>query len=392
MLDQRKLLKGIAIFLACYMIAALTWWTYSLLKYSQRDYQLSVEILDLESELLLKKVQMQFQIDSIADDTLFVKVNQMQWNNIDRSIHDFISKETQKFEVFSAYNPQLQILKIHCKIKNKLLGSINEKLEAKTRAWLGEGITIGILTLLVIGAMYIYIDRIIQFNQQKSNFLLAVTHELKTPIAATKLAIQTLVRNKNKETQERVLAISDQNMDRLSKLMERILLATQFESTLPIANKEWISVSKVVEMSLSYTQLTSDQVQNIVISKTHDFEIFCDPELLKTAFANLLSNGIKYCEKDSEALKIESFIQNGHYYTVFSDQGFGISPTERQRIFQKFYRIGNEKTRSRQGSGLGLYLVKSILQLHNANILVTNNNPKGSKFSIIYDSKQCKKI
>ncbi|MSP58274.1 MAG: HAMP domain-containing histidine kinase [Flavobacteriaceae bacterium] len=390
MIPQRKILKGVAIFLTCYMIAALTWWTYSLLKYSQRDYQLNKEILALESELLLKKVQMQFQIDSIADDTLFIKSNQTQCNHIDRSIHYFISKETQKFQVFSAYNPQLQILKIHLKIKNKLLGSINDKLEAKTRAWLGEGITIGILTLLVIGAMYIYIDRIIQFNQQKSNFLLAVTHELKTPIAAAKLAIQTLVRNKNKDKQERVLAISEQNMDRLSKLMERILLATQFESTLPRANKQWISVSKIVAMAISHAQFTSDQLQKIDISKTSDFEIFCDPEMVKIAFANILTNGIKYCEKDSESIKIESFIQNGQYHTEFSDQGFGISPSERLRIFQKFYRIGDEKTRSRQGSGLGLYLVKSILQLHSAHILVTNNHPKGSKFSIIYDSKQCK--
>lgn len=390
MVPQRKILKGTAIFLTCYMIAALTWWTYSLLKYSQRDYQLNKEILALERALFLKKIQVQFSIDSIAGNTLFVKANTRQYNDIAHSIHDFISRETTKLQVFSKYNSQLQSLEIHLEIKNKLLGLLNEKLEAKTRAWLGEGITIGILTLLVIGAMYVYIDRIIQFNQQKSNFLLAVTHELKTPIAAAKLAIQTLVRNKNKDKQERVLAISEQNMDRLSKLMERILLATQFESTLPKANKQWISVSEVVAMAIRYAQFTSDQLQKIDILRSPDFEIFCDPEMVKIAFANILTNGIKYCEKDSEAIKIESFVQNGQYHTEFSDQGFGISPSERLRIFQKFYRIGDEKTRSRQGSGLGLYLAKSILQLHSANILVTNNHPKGSKFSIIYDSKQCK--
>jgi signal transduction histidine kinase len=87
---------------------------------------------------------------------------------------------------------------------------------------------------------------------------------------------------------------------------------------------------------------------------------------------------------------VNSFIRDGVYGITVSDQGIGIPVGERNHIFEKFYRIGDEKTRSRQGSGLGLYLVKQILQLHKATIDVTSNTPNGSKFNIVFNANDCR--
>jgi len=96
---------------------------------------------------------------------------------------------------------------------------------------------------------------------------------------------------------------------------------------------------------------------------------------------NLLENAIKYSPKESSILaklkKGNSFIQ-----LAVTDEGPGIPEHERKKIFFKFYRIGSEATRKTQGTGLGLYLCSKIARDHNADISVTNNNPRGSSFVV----------
>ena len=87
---------------------------------------------------------------------------------------------------------------------------------------------------------------------------------------------------------------------------------------------------------------------------------------------------------------MNSFVRDGVFGVTVTDQGIGIPSEERNRIFEKFYRVGDERTRSRQGSGLGLYLVKQILNLHKANIEVTANVPNGSKFNIVFNANDCR--
>jgi signal transduction histidine kinase len=108
--------------------------------------------------------------------------------------------------------------------------------------------------------------------------------------------------------------------------------------------------------------------------------------MMKIAFINLFTNSIKYSEPNGVNVIVSSIINNEYCQILISDQGIGIPVIERTRIFEKFYRVGNEMTRSRQGSGLGLYLVKQILQLHDARIEVQTNNPKGSTFVINFNA------
>ena len=105
------------------------------------------------------------------------------------------------------------------------------------------------------------------------------------------------------------------------------------------------------------------------------------------AFNNLIDNAIKYTSKGSA---ITLLLHQGKNTAVFSikDEGAGIAQEEKKKIFEKFYRVGNAATKGARGTGLGLYLTKKIVAQHNADIVVTDNTPTGSIFTINFKTEQ----
>ena len=387
-MSQRKILTGIAIFIASYMIAALGWWTFSLLKYSETEFLMEQKILSSEQRICIEDIATEFDVEYHHENKYFLSkvVPKNEFKLFNEKITLFVNNNYHDFKTLITYDTSKNIATVQISIKPEVLKSLDLRLDRKSTAWLGEGVVIGLITLIIILAMYIYIDRILRFNLQKTNFMMAVTHELKTPIAAAKLAIETVIRNKNIEAQDRVLEISKKNIDRLSGMMERVLLATQFENSLPVAQKKWESCSDIIQKSLIDCQFTDEQILKISLVIPSNFLIYCDSYMMKIAFINLFTNSIKYSEPNGVNVIVSSIINNEHCQILISDQGIGIPMIERTRIFEKFYRVGDEKTRSRSGSGLGLYLVKQILQLHDARIEVRANNPKGSTFVINFNA------
>ena len=387
-MSQRKILTGIAIFIASYMIAALGWWTFSLLKYSETEFLMEQKILSSEQRICIEDIATEFDVEYHHENKYFLSkvVPKNEFKLFNEKITLFVNNNYHDFKTLITYDTSKNIATVQISIKPEVLKSLDLRLDRKSTAWLGEGVVIGLITLIIILAMYIYIDRILRFNLQKTNFMMAVTHELKTPIAAAKLAIETVIRNKNIEAQDRVLEISKKNIDRLSGMMERVLLATQFENSLPVAQKKWESCSDIIQKSLIDCQFTDEQILKISLVIPSNFSIYCDSYMMKIAFINLFTNSIKYSDPNGVNVIVSSIINNEHCQILISDQGIGIPMIERTRIFEKFYRVGNEKTRSRSGSGLGLYLVKQILQLHDARIEVRANNPKGSTFVINFNA------
>jgi two-component system, OmpR family, sensor histidine kinase CiaH len=387
-MSQRKILTGIAIFIASYMIAALGWWTFSLLKYSETEFLMEQKILSSEQRICIEEIATEFEVEYHHENKYFLRtvVSKNEFKLFNEKIKLFVNNNYHDFKALITYDTLKNIATVQISIKPAVLKSLDQRLDRKSKAWLGEGLVIGLITLIIILAMYIYIDQILRFNLQKTNFMMAVTHELKTPIAAAKLAIETVIRNKNIEAQDRVLEISKKNIDRLSGMMERVLLATQFENSLPVAQKKWESCSDIIQKALVDCQFTDEQILKISLVIPSNFSIYCDSNMIKIAFINLFTNSIKYSDPNGVNIIVSSIINNEHCQILISDQGIGIPMIERTRIFEKFYRVGNEMTRSRSGSGLGLYLVKQILQLHNARIEVQANNPKGSTFVINFNA------
>lgn len=383
-MSQRKFLTVVAIFIASYMIAALGWWTFSLLKYSKTETLLEQKILKLERKICADEIAARFDMKFQQENKYFLskKIKKNEFILLNDKILLFVTNNYNEFDIRSSFNNQNNIAHFSIFIKPKVLDELNARLSRKSMAWLGEGIAIGLITLIIVCAMYVYIDRILRFNLQKTNFMMAVTHELKTPIAAAKLAIETVIRNKNKESQDRVLEISKKNIDRLSGMMERVLLATQFENSLPVPQKKWESCQEIIQSALVDCQFSNEEILKINLAIPSNFLIYCDISMMKIAFINLFTNSIKYSEPNCVNVFVRAVTNHDQCQIHVTDQGIGIPVADRTRIFEKFYRVGNEKTRSRPGSGLGLYLVKQILQLHGSKIEVLANHPKGSTFVI----------
>lgn len=369
---------------------ALAWWTYSLLQYNNHFEKRE-----------LQYAQQEFRISQLWLDSTLNHANSVL--DISNPIHilwndrTFVTDAKKLSEIANKLNKNIYIdfeikiennwTKINIIINKKIENQLRKRKENKEFAWLGEGISIAFITLIIIFVLYVYLDKILKFNQQQRNFLLAITHELKTPIASSSLAIQTASKINEKDPKTtHILGIASRNMKRLAQLIEQVVLATKLESSFVKPHRDWNNLGKIFEnIALDFGETYPENLKNL----SFDYEkisLYCDMEMIQIAIANLISNSIKYSEENSVNISVK--VQRESMLTKISviDQGIGIPETERTNVFTKFYRIGDEKTRTTKGSGLGLYLVKEIAKLHDARVLIEDNSPSGTSVSLIFKS------
>jgi K+-sensing histidine kinase KdpD len=260
---------------------------------------------------------------------------------------------------------------------------ITAERKRKTAQYLGEGITF--FLLIIAGAVFIFriIKRQFIQSRQQQNFIMAITHELKTPIAVTKLNLETMQKRKlDFEQQQKLIRTTIQEANRLNALCNNILLLSQIDSggysfineKFDLANlaNECVSDFKI---RFPYRKIHADIQNNISISG--------DRFLLQLAINNLLDNAIKYSTKE-DVILLKLFKENKLIKLQTIDEGQGITSTEKERIFDKYFR---GETRQAKGTGLGLYLTKEIVKQHHGDISMIDNIPRGSIFEITLKSK-----
>jgi K+-sensing histidine kinase KdpD len=192
--------------------------------------------------------------------------------------------------------------------------------------------------------------------------------------------LETLQRHAlNEEKQKKLIQSSLQETMRLDTLINNILVLSQIDAGSYPSSKEELDFSDLVSDVLhQFKNRYPDR--KLFTEIEQDVDVDADPILLKLLVSNLLENANKYSEK-CRAITCKLAKTNGIKLEV-KDEGAGISEEEKKNIFQKFYRIGNEQTRKTQGTGLGLYLCKKIAAYHQADIYVTDNQPRGSIFTV----------
>ena len=248
----------------------------------------------------------------------------------------------------------------------------------KTTQYIGEGVTF--LAVIIVGAVYVFgaTRRQFKMSQQQQNFMMAITHELKTPIAVTQLNLETLQKHKlDEEKQQKLIANTLDEANRLNALCNNILLAAQLDAGYH-SNKQEINFSDLVEGCVDDFRKRFPQRR---ITEAIADSVYVDGEqvLLQMLVNNLLENALKYSPKESD---VTIFVgeEGKMAKLVVRDEGAGVPAEEKKKIFDKFYRIGNESTRRAKGTGLGLYLCRKIAESHNGYISVTDNQPTGSNF------------
>jgi len=266
------------------------------------------------------------------------------------------------------------------------LKKIEDTRQRNLAKYLGEGSFF--LILILIGAFYLYLRVRQQFRvqQQQQNFVMAITHELKTPISVNRLNLETIQRYKlDQEKTDKLIQMTLQETLRLDTLIDNILISSQLEG----------HSYKLAREEFSFSDLTKDVVQHFrnrypdrkVDERIEpEIDLIGDPLLIKLLISNLLENANKYSPKSTPI----TITLNGSLASVnlsVTDEGPGIPDTEKKNVFKKFYRIGNEQTRKTKGTGLGLHLCKKIAEDHLASINVIDNQPQGSTFIVTFPKR-----
>lgn len=244
-----------------------------------------------------------------------------------------------------------------------------------------EGIVF--LSLLLLGVFITRkaIYKEVALARQQKNFILSITHEFKSPLAAIKLNLQTLLKHQfEKDRQQLMLSQAIHETDRINALVENALLAARLEGHSYKLDAEEVSLGELVSLALhSRTYMTYSHPLDIQVEP--DVFISGDTLSLTSAVLNLVENAEKY-SPENNPIKVEVIKQGRHALLRVTDTGPGIPDEEKGKIFEKFYRVGNEDTRRSKGTGLGLFIVRHIADLHHGSILVKNNQPKGSIFEL----------
>lgn len=282
--------------------------------------------------------------------------------------------EKQKIVALTTTDPVL--------LENEI-ANLHEKKKVKIYMIAGEGTVFLLLLLYGIYRIRKAYDTEAQLINQQKNFVLSVTHELKTPIAATKLQLQTLLKHKQLDPvqQEQLLQNALNETNRLNRLIEDVLLASRADKNELLLNFERINVSELTEQVVQnyfkeklYNGQLTTTIQPDVIMET-------DKVLFPSIIINLIENAFKYSPNNPK-ISLHVNIVNGKLALKVTDNGIGIPDSEKLKVLEKFYRIGNEETRKTKGTGLGLFIVNEIVKAHKGKIEISNNLPKGSVFTV----------
>lgn len=317
-----KRIQYLSILVITYMLISMGWWTILLNKKNQETYESKIEL-----------IKTQFATSS----------------------NNQISMIDQTKDIMREYKSQRTMI-------------------------YGEAIVFGLMLIAGIWLIYNTFKKEYALSQQQNNFLLSITHELKTPLASIGLTLDTFKKRKLSDAQTQSLTNNAlEETKRLENIVDNILVTSRLQTN-PVLNKEQIDLWEMInELSTKLTIQYPNQkiINDVPISQT----ISADKESFKIVMKNIIENALKYSPSDSE-IRLRAFSESSHLVIACEDQGEGISDYEKKRVTEKFYRVGSEETRKTKGTGLGLYLADQIIKSHGYELSIADNVPKGTIINI----------
>jgi signal transduction histidine kinase len=366
-------------FVIAYILAAFGWWTYIHIDDNGNIQGLKKELLHVkrnqaQRELYANLIEQKFSSNTAVVHTLYFNGR-------------IFGADTSMINAFFAANyPDLKLSFEESNIKVDVhptyIAELDKKQQSRNLMFIGEGIVfVGLLFwgFTVIFRGYREKDEI---SRMQANFVMSVTHELKTPLASTKLMLQTLLKRKlDAQQTEKLVDNSLDEINRLDALIEKILLASRFENPHKHAQRRNINLSELCKDTVERLSMSGRLEGRIRSAIEDNVNIQGDVALLISVLTNLIENAGKYAPGDSP---VRIVLRQTNYDAVLQviDEGPGISDLDKKHIFKKFYRIGNEETRTAKGTGLGLFIVKNIISDMGGSIQVKDNHPKGAIFEI----------
>lgn len=241
-----------------------------------------------------------------------------------------------------------------------------------------------IITGLILNTTFLL--REIRRNEQQDAFLNAVTHELKTPIASIKLYLETLKsRNLSEKKRREFYDVMIADSNRLLSTVEQVLQASRTREKNRSLNISEIDIARLLRETIYIIQTRYHLEESVInfFAMDEKVKVSGDAGELQTVFLNLLDNAVKYSKdvikitvklKTNRQDKVEIFIR---------DSGIGIPPEDLKRVFNRFYRVQNSSSQETKGTGLGLYIVQSIVKKHGGHIIAKSKGEnRGTSFMV----------
>ncbi len=321
------------------------------------------------------------KIQSVAEDQFILTVNESHsGNQIYSTEQSKIENVQQQKALWLLPNYYLGI-----KFKGKTVEElVNERSSTNL-------ILILVLSVLLISAgiiVFINIKKEIELSQLKADFVSNVSHEIKTPLALISMFAETLEKGrvKTEEKKNEYYSIIIQETNRLGKIVNKILSFSKIEAGKRLYNLTETDVNKVVENVYSTYKF---HLNNNGFDFNYELQpnlpiVKADEEAISEAVINLIDNAVKY-SGNIKSIKIFTGRKNDSVFIAVEDKGIGISEKDKKKIFDKFFRVQSGDVYNSKGTGLGLTIVKHIMDAHNGKIELNSQLGNGSTFKLIFN-------
>jgi two-component system phosphate regulon sensor histidine kinase PhoR len=415
------------IFLVAVVLAQLTWWIYFQIRNVDDVYNDVLKLSEHTRSTAILKIEEMLRYSDTSDRMIIGEII-LSDNKIERVMGDSSGfnavrsklmdapvskkyytnwrieyerdgsvsvKKINEFEVYLWFGRQFPNLKM-MEIANEprdyfiMLSAVVVKEEFETaafvtvkkriRMFIAEGLFFVTLVILAVFLLYSTLRKEWLYTHQTHNFMLSVTHELKSPLASIRLYIETLLKHDpEKEKREAFLIRALSDTDRLQDLVENILNASRLESDELNLTFTEVNVSELLESMIKNSRYLHHSRIDCDASLSADAWVLGDERHLHSLFNNLVDNALKYSK---DQVKIAMSDDSENWYFTFEDNGIGIPQEFQALIFERFFRVDDELTRKSTGVGLGLFIVKKIAQLHHGDVSLISEVGKGSVFTV----------
>lgn len=239
-----------------------------------------------------------------------------------------------------------------------------------------------LFSLLIAGVVLntVFLVREIRRNERQDSFLNAVSHELKTPIASTRLYLETLQRRPvDEEQRQQFYKIMLADSDRLLATVEQVLKAGELGQRHRQQNRTLVEIGPLlancIEVVLQRYHLAAESIVLDAIPGDTPLRVLGIPEDLRTAIINVLDNAVKYSPEGAHVRCSLSIVRPNSMTLRIADRGMGLPENQDKRIFRRFYRVPGRSTAKIRGTGLGLFLVRNIVHQHGGHVKASSPGP-----------------
>ena len=241
-----------------------------------------------------------------------------------------------------------------------VFGALEKPQSAFYWTWLSVGSALFLFVLVGVVMYLVLTVKAINLNRRQSNFIDSVTHEFKSPLASLKLYLQTLtLRSVSEKERDQFFKHMLADVERLDGLVSHMLDAGYVDAPKKERRKEWIDVSFVIRDCVKSVCARYQVPESVVEMDLVKADIYAAAVDANIIFRNLVDNAVKYSGSPPKVV-IKSYLEGEEIVTQVSDNGPGIPKTEQRKIFRRFQRLGNELERKKPGTGLGLYIVRTL--------------------------------